>query len=110
METFRNATPNHLTWGAFFYKNLIPVTVGNIIGGAVLWALPLVPYLRRPKGTMTAPAQATWHTGQKPVGTKERRPARCWQSARQPRNAEEDGPQAKHSPRAENQVERDHGS
>jgi len=24
----------HLTWGAFFLKNLLPVTVGNIIGGA----------------------------------------------------------------------------
>ena len=27
-----------LTWGAFFVKNLIPVTIGNIIGGAVLVA------------------------------------------------------------------------
>ncbi len=25
-----------LTWGAFFVKNLIPVTLGNIVGGAVL--------------------------------------------------------------------------
>lgn len=25
-----------LTWGAFFLKNLLPVTIGNIIGGAVL--------------------------------------------------------------------------
>jgi CheY-like chemotaxis protein len=24
----------HLAWGAFFVKNLIPVTIGNIIGGA----------------------------------------------------------------------------
>lgn len=40
-----------LTWQAFFLKNLIPVTIGNIIGGAVLvaavyWAI----FLRRPKG------------------------------------------------------------
>jgi formate transporter len=27
-----------LTWGAFFLKNLLPVTLGNIIGGAVLVA------------------------------------------------------------------------
>jgi len=27
-----------LTWGAFFLNNLIPVTIGNIIGGAVLVA------------------------------------------------------------------------
>ena len=28
----------HLTWSAFFFNNLIPVTIGNIIGGAVLVA------------------------------------------------------------------------
>lgn len=28
----------HLTWSAFFLNNLIPVTIGNIIGGAVLVA------------------------------------------------------------------------
>jgi formate transporter len=27
-----------LTWGSFLYKNLLPVTLGNIIGGAVLVA------------------------------------------------------------------------
>jgi formate transporter len=27
-----------LTWGSFFIKNLIPVTLGNIIGGSVLVA------------------------------------------------------------------------
>lgn len=27
-----------LTWQAFFVNNLIPVTIGNIIGGAVLVA------------------------------------------------------------------------
>jgi len=27
-----------LTWNAFFINNLIPVTIGNIIGGAVLVA------------------------------------------------------------------------
>jgi formate transporter len=37
-----------LTWQAFFMKNLIPVTIGNIIGGAVLvatvyWAIFLRP-------------------------------------------------------------------
>jgi formate/nitrite transporter len=28
-----------LTWGAFFLKNLLPVTIGNIIGGGVLVAV-----------------------------------------------------------------------
>jgi len=27
-----------LTWGTFFVNNLLPVTIGNIIGGAVLVA------------------------------------------------------------------------
>lgn len=30
---------NHLTWQSFFIKNLIPVTVGNIIGGTLLVAV-----------------------------------------------------------------------
>jgi formate transporter len=39
-----------LTWQAFFLKNLLPVTIGNIIGGSVLvaaayWAI----YLRNPE-------------------------------------------------------------
>ena len=29
----------NLTWGAFFVKNLIPVTIGNIIGGAIMVGL-----------------------------------------------------------------------
>jgi formate transporter len=28
-----------LTWGAFFADNLIPVTIGNIVGGALLVGL-----------------------------------------------------------------------
>ena len=44
------ANLDKLTWPAFFLKNLIPVTIGNIIGGAVLvaavyWAI----FLRRPE-------------------------------------------------------------
>ena len=27
---------SHLTWGAFFADNLLPVTIGNVIGGAVM--------------------------------------------------------------------------
>lgn len=45
-----DAVPNldSLTWSAFWFDNLLPVTIGNIIGGAVLvaavyWAI----YLRR---------------------------------------------------------------
>ena len=29
----------HLTWGNFFIANLLPVTIGNIIGGAVMVGL-----------------------------------------------------------------------
>jgi formate/nitrite transporter len=40
----------HLTWGNFFLANLLPVTIGNIIGGAgmvglIYWFV----YLRKPK-------------------------------------------------------------
>jgi formate/nitrite transporter FocA (FNT family) len=39
-----------LTWGAFFLKNLLPVTIGNIIGGGVLVAAVYwVAYLWKPK-------------------------------------------------------------
>jgi formate transporter len=42
------ATYANLTWGAFFLKNLVPVTIGNIIGGAgfvglVYWFIYLRP-------------------------------------------------------------------
>ncbi|MBN1426752.1 MAG: formate transporter FocA [Anaerolineae bacterium] len=30
---------SHLTWGNFFFANLLPVTIGNIIGGAVMVGL-----------------------------------------------------------------------
>ena len=33
------ATYEHLTWGQFFFANLLPVTIGNIIGGSVLVGL-----------------------------------------------------------------------
>jgi len=40
----------HLTWGGFFVSNLIPVTIGNIIGGAVMVGLVYwFIYLRTPK-------------------------------------------------------------
>jgi formate transporter len=44
-----------LTWGNFFINNLIPVTLGNIIGGglmvgAVYWFV----YLRKPAQTQAA--------------------------------------------------------
>lgn len=32
-------TLDSLTWGSFFIKNLIPVTIGNIIGGGILVAM-----------------------------------------------------------------------
>jgi formate/nitrite transporter FocA (FNT family) len=37
-----------LTWGSFFLKNLLPVTIGNIIGGSMLVAaMYWVIYLRK---------------------------------------------------------------
>jgi formate/nitrite transporter len=46
-----------LSWGSLFTKNLIPVTLGNIIGGMVLvgmayWFI----YLREPQGKTAVPA------------------------------------------------------
>jgi len=39
----------HLAWGGFFVANLIPVTIGNIIGGAFMVGLVYwFSYLRRP--------------------------------------------------------------
>jgi formate transporter len=35
MAAFKAAVSDHLTWSAFFYRNLIPVTIGNILGGSV---------------------------------------------------------------------------
>ncbi len=45
------ATISNLTWGNFFFKNLLPVTIGNIIGGAVMvglvyWFIYLLPKKR----------------------------------------------------------------
>jgi formate/nitrite transporter FocA (FNT family) len=38
-----------LTWGAFLLKNLLPVTIGNILGGGVLVGLVYwFVYLRPP--------------------------------------------------------------
>ena len=34
-----NFAPESLNWGAFFLRNLLPVTIGNIIGGAVFVGL-----------------------------------------------------------------------
>jgi len=39
----------HLTWGNFFTANLLPVTIGNIIGGAIMVGLVYwFVYLRKP--------------------------------------------------------------
>jgi len=35
LDAFKTSVADHLNWGTFFYKNLIPVTIGNIIGGGV---------------------------------------------------------------------------
>jgi formate/nitrite transporter len=46
------ASYSHLTWGAFFVRNLIPVTIGNMIGGVFFVALVYwIIYLR--KGSKT---------------------------------------------------------
>jgi formate transporter len=53
----------NLTWGNFFFRNLVPVTIGNIIGGAVMvgfiyWFIYLRP-------TLTAGASAKAKAGAK---------------------------------------------
>jgi len=35
IPAIQNAAPDTLTWVNFLWKNLLPVTIGNIIGGAV---------------------------------------------------------------------------
>jgi formate/nitrite transporter len=45
----------HLTWSNFFIANLLPVTIGNIIGGAVMVGLVYwFIYLRKPKVVVTS--------------------------------------------------------
>jgi formate transporter len=42
------AAYNSLTWGSFFYNNLLPVTIGNVFGGVVLvGAIYWLVYLRK---------------------------------------------------------------
>ena len=49
-----------LTWGNFFLHNLLPVTIGNIIGGAVgVGVVYYAIYLRR-RSSMTGPEQASF--------------------------------------------------
>jgi formate/nitrite transporter len=51
----------HLTWGNFFIANLLPVTIGNIIGGGIMVGLIYwFVYLRKTTTTtvQTAPAKA----------------------------------------------------
>ncbi len=50
VEAAGNPDLSNLTWYGFFVKNLIPVTLGNIIGGAGLVAtLYWLVYVRKPK-------------------------------------------------------------
>lgn len=49
----------HLTWGGFFINNLLWVTIGNIIGGAVMVGMVYwFVYLRKSRAAKTAPAGA----------------------------------------------------
>ena len=36
LDTMASADLSNLTWAGFFYRNLLPVTVGNIAGGALM--------------------------------------------------------------------------
>jgi formate/nitrite transporter len=48
----------HLTWSNFFLANLLPVTIGNILGGAVMVGLIYwFVYLRKPKEAAVVTAQ-----------------------------------------------------
>lgn len=55
-----------LTWGTFLWNNLTPVTIGNIIGGAVMVAAVYwLVFLRQPKPKTTEPESGA--QAQKPV-------------------------------------------
>jgi formate/nitrite transporter len=43
-----SADLSHLTWGDFFLRNLLPVTIGNVIGGAVMVGIVYWFVYRRP--------------------------------------------------------------
>lgn len=45
---YTEAQLSQLSWGSFLVKNLIPVTLGNIVGGICCIGLPLL-YLNREK-------------------------------------------------------------
>ena len=52
LDTMASADLSNLTWAGFFYRNLLPVTVGNIAGGALMvgivyWFVYLRPQRRR---------------------------------------------------------------
>ena len=48
---------SHLTWGGFLCANLLPVTIGNIIGGALMvGAMYWFVYLRGSEEKSTTPA------------------------------------------------------
>ena len=52
-----------LTWGAFLWRNLLPVTIGNIIGGSVLvGGVYRLVYLRHRRQATAAPGEMALHT------------------------------------------------
>lgn len=52
LDGFKNAVSTNMNWGTLFTKNLIPVTIGNILGGAVFVGSSYwFSYLRKPKGS-----------------------------------------------------------
>jgi formate/nitrite transporter FocA (FNT family) len=52
-----------LTWRAFFVDNLLPVTIGNIIGGSLLVAaIYWLVYLRPNRSTQTQSVDHPAHT------------------------------------------------
>lgn len=56
-KAFPKDDPATLTWGAFFIRNLLPVTLGNIVGGSVLVGLGYwLTYIRHPDATAAAEA------------------------------------------------------
>jgi formate/nitrite transporter len=59
MDAFRTAVSEHLNWGTLFYKNLIPVSIGNIIGGGIFVGTSYwYSYLRKPKRAAGASEEA----------------------------------------------------
>ena len=62
-EAIQSLSAGSLTWISFFWKNLLPVTIGNIIGGAVFVGMSYWGAYLKPAQDLKAIAAATSRAG-----------------------------------------------